>query len=141
MTITAPRPDLDHYVGKLQPQFESRGQADIGHMLDNYLIPFFYKGPLLICENGQRKVRRPAFTLPTYNNLVLEYSASDRQAVDRKESHVQGTIYRENGIDALFLGPWDLTGPDWQQRLYERLEEIYHRPRAGLSQEYSPRRR
>jgi hypothetical protein len=140
MTTTASRPDLEHYVGKLQPQYESKGQADIGHMLDQYLIPFFYKGPLLVCENGQRKIQRPDFTLPTYNNLVIEYSVSDKQSADTKKSPTQDTVYRKNGIDALFLGPKDLTGADWQQRLYERLEEIYHRPAAGLGQAYFLRR-
>jgi len=137
MTTTASGPGLEYYMGKLQPQYESRGQADIGHMLEGYRIPFFYKGPLLICENGQRKVQRPDFTLPTYNNLVIEYSAGNKQTADTKNSHAQGSVYRENGIDALLLGPKDLTGAGWQQRLYERLEEIYHRPRARLGQEYS----
>jgi hypothetical protein len=140
MTTATSRQNLERYMGKLQPQYESQGQADIGHMLDEYLIPFFYKGPLLICENGQRKVRKPDFTLPTYNNLVIEYSASDRQAADTKKSPARDTVYQENGIDALFLGPKDLTGPDWQRRLYDRLEEIYHQPTAGLGQEYSLRR-
>lgn len=123
-------------MGKLQSPYESRGQADIGCMLDQYLIPFFYKGPLLICQNGQRKVRRPDFTLPTYNNLVIEYSATDNKAEDAKKSRAQDTVYRDNGIAALFLGAKDLAGPNWQQRLYERMEEIYHQPTAFPGQEY-----
>lgn len=136
MTTTTSRPDLEHYRGKLQPQYESKAQADIGHMLDEYLIPFFYKGPLLVCENGWRKIRRPDFTLPTYNNLVIEYSASDSQVEDAKESRAQDKVYRDNGIAALFLGPKDLAEPGWQQRLYDRLEEIYHQPRAYAGPEY-----
>jgi len=140
MTTATSSPDLEHYMGKLQPQYESRGQADIGRMLDEYLIPFFYKGPLLVGENGQRKIQRPDFTLPTYNNLVIEYNSRDNHAQDAKESHAQGKIYRDNGIAALFLGPKDLAEPDWQQRLYERMEEIYHQPRGYPGQEYFRKR-
>ena len=136
MTPTTSRPDLEQFMSKLQPQYESGGQADIGHMLDEYLIPFFYKGPLLICENGQRKIRRPDFTLPTYNNLVIESSDSDNQAADPKAFRAQDKVYRDNGIASLFLGPRDLAMPSWQQRLYERLEDIYHQHSSGPGPEY-----
>jgi len=32
-------PDLEYYIGKLQPQYESKGQEMIGRMLDQYGIP------------------------------------------------------------------------------------------------------
>jgi len=60
-------PDLEYYIGKLQPQYESKGQEMIGRMLDQYGIAFYYKDPYLLWENGERKVKRPDFTLPTYN--------------------------------------------------------------------------
>jgi hypothetical protein len=41
-----PDPDLDYYVGKLEPEYESKNQQTIGHMLDEYHIPFYYKDPL-----------------------------------------------------------------------------------------------
>ena len=123
MNTKTPAPDLEYYIGKLQPEYESKDQAEIGRMLDQYGIPFFYKEPVLICQDGQRKIRRPDFALPTYNNLVIEY--------DPDNDHVPGDggdIYRQNNIAALTLGPSDLAGPDWQQRLYDRMEEIYRKP-------------
>lgn len=117
--------DLEYYIGKLQPEFESKDQAEIGRMLDEYGIPFFYKEPVLICQDGQRKILRPDFSLPTYNNLMIEYNPETDHVPNASRD-----MYRHNNIAALILGSSDLDGPDWQQRLYDRMEEIYHRPIA-----------
>ena len=130
MSTNTLNPDLEYYVGKLQPQYESPGQAEIGRMLDQYGVPFFYKQPMLICDNGQRKVWHPDFTLPTYNNAVIEYDSKRDRAIDRGQRKLKEHVYRQNGIGALFLDRSDLARPDWQDRLYDQLEEIYHRPLA-----------
>ena len=119
--------DLEYYIGKLQPQYESAGQEKIGRMLDQYGIPFFYKQATLICDNGRRKIWRPDFTLPTYNNAVIEYNPNDRRTAGAGS---KSDVYRQNNVAALFLDRSDLAKPDWQQRLYDRLEEIYHQPFA-----------
>ena len=118
-------PDLEYFLGKLQPPYESQGQAKIGRMLDQYGIPFFYKQATLIFDNGRRTVWRPDFTLPTYNNAVIEYSQNDGRAASSKSD-----LAKRNNIAALILKPSNLAGPDWQQRLYDRLEQIYHQPFA-----------
>jgi len=117
--------DLEHYIGKLQPPYESQGQAKIGRMLDEYGIPFFYKQATLIFDNGRRTIWRPDFTLPTYNNAVIQYSQDNGRPASSK-----GDLARQNNIAALFLSQGDLAPPDWQQRLYDRLEQIYHQPFA-----------
>ena len=111
MKTKTPEPDLEYYMGKLQPQYDSEGQAEIGRMLDDYQIPFFYKEPLLVWENGRRRIHRPDFTLPTYNNTVIEYSPVKELSIEHLKS-----VYRENNIAALFLGESDLLEPGWQQR-------------------------
>jgi hypothetical protein len=123
-------PDLEYYIGKLRPQYESAGQAEIGQMLDAYGIPFFYKQATLICDNGRRKVWRPDFTLPTYNNLVIEYNPDNNHTADTSS---RSNVYRQNSIAALFLEQSDLAKPDWQQRLYDQLEKRYRHPLAYLS--------
>ena len=125
MTIGTLSPDLEYYICRLQPQYESEGQARIGRMLDEYGIPFFYKQATLISDNGRRTVWRPDFTLPTYNNAVIEYSQNDGRAASSKSD-----LAKRNNIAALFLNGSDLAKPDWQQRLYDRLEEMYHQPFA-----------
>lgn len=120
-------PDLECYIGKLQPHYEFAGQAKIGRMLDEYGIPFFYKQPTLICDNGRRKIWHPDFTLPTYNNLVIEYNPSDDHTADASS---KSDVYRRNGIAVLFLDQSDLAKPDWRQRLSDRLQELYSQPFA-----------
>ena len=112
-------PDLEYYIGKLQPQYESKGQEMIGRMLDQYGIAFYYKDPYLLWENGERKVKRPDFTLPTYNNAVINYIPKLNQATKQAKD-----TYRENWTAALFLDDDFLAKPDWQQRLYNELDKI-----------------
>ena len=105
-------------------------------MLPYNPIPFFYKEPLLVWEDGQRKIRRPDFTLPTYNNTVIGYTPVKDLSTERYKS-----VYSENNIAALFLEEHDLLEPGWQQRLYDKLEEIYHRLPAYLGDRHSWRLR
>ena len=133
MKTKAPSPDLEYYLGKLQPEYESAGQAEIGRMLDDYQIQFFYKEPHLVWENGERQIKRPDFTLPTYNNTVIEYITSPDQATEQNKD-----LYRQNRISALFLEESDLAVPNWQQKLYDRLEDIYHQPQVLSADRYQP---
>ena len=98
--------DLEYYMGKLEPEYESKGQETIGHMLDEYHIPFFYKSPILVWEDGERRIKRPDFTLPTYNNAVIEYTPISDETT--KEDSI---VYRENNIAALFLKDSQISQP------------------------------
>ena len=125
--------DLEYYMGKLEPEYESAGQETRGHMLDEYHVPFFYKNPILVWEDGERRIKRPYFTLPTYNNTVIEYTPIPDETAKRDSS-----VYKENRIAALFLKDSDLTGPDWPQKLYDKLEEIFHQPQSVSIDRYQP---
>jgi len=140
MTAKPAAPNLDDCIGRLQPLYDSAGQAEIGRMLDRYGIPFFYRQPTLICENGRRTIWRPDFTLPTYNNIVIEYDPAPHRALAGNNHDSRRELYRLNGVEALLLDASDLAKPDWQQRLYERLEQSYRQPLAYL-RERSPSRR
>ena len=117
-------PDLEYYIGKLHIDFESAGQAKIASMLDKYGIPFFYKQPTLVTDNSQRKILYPDFTLPTYNNTVIDY-VSNNNINNRTKTK---TIYKQNDIASLFLKESDLAKSGWQEQLYDRLEDLYHKP-------------
>jgi hypothetical protein len=125
MSALTPSPDLEYYMGKLQPQYDSEGQAKIGRMLNEYGIPFFYKQATMVFDNGRRTIWRPDFTLPTYNNVVIQYYPSSNGS---SSTASKSDLARGNNIAALFLNGSDLVGPDWQKRLYDRLEELYHEP-------------
>jgi hypothetical protein len=100
-------------------------------MLGEYGIPFFYRQPTLICEHGRRTLWRPDFTLPTYNNTVIQYDSAPQRTFDTDSRRASDTC-RLNGIAAVFVKPSDLAEPNWQQRLYDRLEEIYRQPPTYL---------
>jgi hypothetical protein len=133
MKTKSQEPNLEYYMGKLEPEYESSGQEAIGRMLDEYRVPFFYQNPILVWEDGERRIKRPDFTLPTYNNTVIEYTPVPDEAAKR-----DSRVYRENRIAALFLRDCDLTEPDWQQKLYDKLEERYHQPQSFSIDRYQP---
>ena len=124
MNSTTLDPDLEYYIGKLQPPYELKAQAKIGRMLDQYGIPFYYKHPMLVFEDGRRMITRPDFTLPTYNNTVIDY----RPRNDAIRGRMKSDLYRQNGIAAFSLDQSDLDRPNWQGRLYNRLEKAYRQP-------------
>ena len=114
-------------MGKLEPAYESAGQTEVAQMLDEYRIPFFYKQPTLIRDHGRRTILRPDFTLPTFDNMVIEYSADNTKSAG---SAIRGDVYSQNGIASLFLDDSDLAKPHWRQQFYERLQGLYSQPLA-----------
>ena len=137
MIARASSGSLEYYTGRLQPEYRCEGHAQIGQMLDQYGIPFFYRQPILICANGHRGIQRPDFTLPTYNNAVLEYDPGNGPASDGAG---RSDVYRQNGITALFLQPSDLAAPHWPERLYDRLEQTYRHPLSHPAGDWPPER-
>lgn len=108
----------------LDPRYESMEDLRIGRMLDQYGIPFFYKQPTVVYQNGRNETHRPAFTLPSYGGLVIDYAPGTEQPQPR-ETLSKDQVYRYNQIPAVVLGPPDLDKPKWNQLLYERLQRAY----------------
>ena len=114
---------LEDRLGPNEPPYRSRGEAQVGRLLDRYGIPFFYEKPTLVYDRGRYKVWRPDFTLPTYNGLIVEYAGMpdipDYMAgVRRKKS-----VYRANGMPALFIYPKDISGYRWPQKVMTRIAD------------------
>ena len=123
--------NLEYYLGKLEPAYESLAEQKIGRTLDQYGIPFFYRHPTLIYESGRRELWYPDFTLPTFDDMVIEYLGRYHQnklviPPERKQE-----VYRQNDIPALLLKPTDMARSDWVEKLYKTLENTYHRPLTG----------
>ena len=125
--------DLDYYLSDPKPHYESKGQEMISQMLDKYGIAFYYKDPILVWENGERKIKRPDFSLPIYNNAVIVYAP----VADETVRH-DNRVYKENDIAALFIKDSNLAEPNWKQKLYDKLEEIYHQPHIFSADKYQP---
>ena len=72
MEVNAAR--LEDRLGPNEPPYRSRGEAQVGRMLDRYGIPFFYENPLILHDRGRYRIWHPDFMLPSYGNLVVEYA-------------------------------------------------------------------
>jgi len=116
-TMTWPITDLD-------PPYESEEERQIGRMLDQYGIPFFYRQPTIVYQGGQNELWRPAFTLPSYGGLVVDYAPGSGQP-QSQDVLTREQVYRYNQIPATVLGPPDLDKPDWDRSLYAKLEQLY----------------
>jgi len=112
---------LEDQLGPGEPPYRSRGEAQVGRLLDRYGIPFLYEQPTRVFDRGALRVWHPDFTLPTYGRLVVEYAGMmDRPAYAAGVRH-KAAAYARNGIPALFTYPEDLQGPQWPERLIAKI--------------------
>lgn len=114
--------NLEDYINELDPSYESEQEAQIGHMLDGYGIPFFYKSPTIIYDQGQNKLQYPSFTIPDYNGTVIDYMSTSYG--DRYKYKQQ--MYEQNQIPAVILTPENMQSSTWQQQLYQKLNNTYN---------------
>ncbi|MBL1217337.1 MAG: hypothetical protein D8M59_07555 [Planctomycetes bacterium] len=117
--VGAPR--LEDRLGPDEPPYRSRGEAQIGRLLDRYSIPFYHEQPRILLVNGTYRCWKPDFTLPEYNSMVIEYAGMPDVPDYMRSIRIKESAYRDNGIPALFLYPDDLTGRDWEGRVMERV--------------------
>ena len=114
--------ELEGVLTELDPPYESKEELKVGHLLDQYGIPFFYKQATIIYDQGKNEIWHPTFSMPAYNGAVIDYiDNTDRKSLDQK---IQ--IYRYNQIPATVLGPKDLEKPNFENDLYQKLKEKIH---------------
>jgi hypothetical protein len=109
-----------------EPAYELPEHRTIGHMLDNYGIPFLYHQPTLLYEHGQRSIWRPDFTLPTHQNMVVDYLTPRNESVRDYKQY----IYNINDILALLINHYDLMHPDWDTAIHRKITQTYAQPPA-----------
>jgi hypothetical protein len=115
---------LEDMLTELDPPYESKEELQIGRVLDQYGIPFFYRQATIIYHEGKNDIWKPSFTVYPYDGLVIDYVPDTEQGQNdellRKEK-----IYRYNQIPAVLLGPKDLAEPNWEELLYGKIEKTY----------------
>ena len=113
--------ELEDMLTELDPPYETTDELKVGRMLDQYGIPFFYRQPTIIFNEGKNEIWKPSFTMFIYGGAVIDYvgRANEGQIPDREK------LYRYNQIPAVVVGPKDLDKSDWDTSLYERLEQAY----------------
>jgi len=110
----------DRLVGPDYP-YESKEEAAIAEMLDNYGIPFFYKQPTLVIENGKRCITYADFFLPTYNGVAIDYIIESNSAIFRRKKNV----YQDNQTPLILVSRKYMQRSNWQKKLFNRLQNIY----------------
>ncbi len=119
-TINASPALEDRTVGPNYP-YESKEEVSIAKMLESYGIPFFYKQPTLVIENGKRCITYADFFLPTYNGVAIDYIIESNSAIFRRKKNV----YQDNQIPAVLISRKYMQRSDWQKKLFNRLQNIY----------------
>lgn len=129
---------LDDRLAPDEPRYRSRGEAQIGRLLDHYGIPFLYEQPTPVCDEGRMRVLYPDFTLPARDNLLIEYAGMmDQPEYAFRTNHKQ-RVYAANGFQSLFLYPRDIVGPRWTHGVLERI--AYARPNTSKPRWSYPQR-
>ena len=119
-TIDASPALEDRLVGPDYP-YESKEEAAIAEMLDNYGIPFFYKQPTLVIENGKRCITYADFFLPTYNGVAIDYIIESNSAIFRRKKN----IYQDNQTPLILVSRKYMQRSNWQKKLHNTLQDIY----------------
>jgi hypothetical protein len=121
-----PAKSLDEKTDYTFYPYKSEEDKSIADMLTSYNIPFFYKQPTLVIENGKRCIEYADFFLPTYNGLAIDYIIESNSAIYRRKKNV----YQDNQMPAVLITRRDMARPGWQKKLYQKLEAI-DRSRSG----------
>lgn len=136
MNVDASR--LEDRLGPDEPPYRSRGEAQVGRLLDRYGIPFFYEQPTMILDRGRHRIWHPDFTLPDQQGLIIEYAGMPdvpdyMQGIEHKQ-----WAYRANGVPTLFLYPADLQGPRWPAEVIGRITAPRRVPGSAEDAAYRP---
>jgi len=121
--VGAPR--LEDRLGPGEPPYRSRGEAQVGRLLDRYGIPFLYEKPTLLREGNVPRTFYPDFTLPGYGNLIVEYAGMPDRGEYMARLQKKQNAYAAAGVRAVFLYPTDLKGPDWPGRVMQTIRRAY----------------
>ena len=118
---------LENELTDMEPPYRYKQEQQVGRLLDQYGIPFFYRSPMMIIDQGKHRIWQPSFSLPHYGMSVIDYMTDDRDIPGRI------AVYRYNQIPATVFGPKDLDRPNWQYELYQRLQkEVLRTPDYSL---------
>lgn len=128
MRVNASR--LEDRLDPNEPPYRSRGEAQVGRLLDRYGIPFFYEQAMLVCDHGSHRIWHPDFTLPTYGGLIVEYAGMPDVPEYMVGVRHKDRVYRASGIPVVFIYPDDLKGSQWPEQILDRIagEAVQHNP-------------
>ena len=114
--------DYGEYPERVTPPYKSKAEIQIARLLDREGIAFWYEHPLAVVDHGKTKVWYSDFTLSEYG-MIIEYFGMNGDPGYRKRSEHKTEVYRENGIEGVFLTEESFKG-DWPARVLGQIEGI-----------------
>ena len=111
---------LEEAIEDIRQIIDTKPESAIGSVLDAYGIPFYYKEPTIVYEQGENKLIYPAFTIPDYGPAIVDYmkeSYGDKYKYKKE-------LYEQNQMPVVLITPEYLKNPVWQQQLYQQLNNI-----------------
>jgi hypothetical protein len=112
---------LEDRLAPHEPPYKSRGEAQVGRLLDRYGIPFFYEHPLVVYDRGRYRTWHPDFTLPEHGRLIVEYAGMPDVPDYAAGIRHKKDVYAANRVAAVFIYPKDLSMPGWPQTIADRI--------------------
>jgi hypothetical protein len=114
--------DHDEYAATSRPAYRSKAEIQIARLLDRERIAFQYEYPLAVIDRGRTRIWYPDFRLCEYG-MILEYFGMNGDPAYRKRAEHKMAVYRENGIEGVFLTEDSFKG-DWPARVIGDIEAV-----------------
>jgi hypothetical protein len=124
------------YVEHVRPPYKSKAEIQIARLLDRERFAFRYEHPLAVIDRDKTKIWYPDFSLSDYG-MIIEYFGMNDDSGYRKRAERKMQVYRENGIEGVFLSEESFRG-DWPARILGQIEGIL---RGRLDRFYDSSRR
>ena len=105
-----------------RPAYRSKAEVQIARLLDREGIAFRYEHPLAVIDRQRTRIWYPDFYLPEYG-MIIEYFGMNDDPGYRKRTEHKMQVYRETGIEGVFLTEESLRG-DWPSRVVGQIEGI-----------------
>ncbi len=105
-----------------EPPCKSKGEIQIARLLDREGMAFRYEHPLAVIDRGNTKIWYPDFSLSRYG-MIIEYFGLNNDPGYRRRSEHKMQVYRDNGIDGIFLTEESFKG-DWPTRIMAEIESV-----------------
>ena len=120
--IYDPSARLQDRLAPHEPPYRSRGEAQIGRLLERSGIDFQHERPTVVYDRGRYRIWKPDFTLPDYDSMIIEYAGMmDRPDYAAGIRHKK-RAYARNEIPELFVYPLNLRLPDWPSHVLRSIE-------------------
>lgn len=103
-------------------EYKSRAEVQIAGLLDREGIAYRYEHPLAVIDRGKTKIWYPDFYLPEYGMIIEYFGLHGDADYDRRTEH-KLQVYRNTGIDALFLTEATLIR-EWPKGIITGIEDM-----------------